>query len=279
MTKASWRDALQIHPLANVFPLLDDADLVSLGEDIKRNGLTSPIAIKIENGAPVLIDGRNRLDAMERVGLRVTIKKGRRGWNLTAEEQDDDLWDVVDLDLDNETVTVICGDTSEYIASVNIHRRHLTTESKRTLIAQLLKENPERSDRATAALVKVDGKTVAAVRRQEEDVRSIPHVEKRIDTKGRAQPANKQKATEAPLPKVPERIPPNEADVKAVNAVVPRPEAIGTIKQFAVFCRSNPPTVVASGVLPHEVTELQSDLALIEEWLSQFDLALAERGA
>jgi|SRR6516165_10501442 hypothetical protein len=53
---------------ANPFPLLGETDLVALGNDINRNGLTSPIAIQVKDGKPVLVDGRNRLEAMESSG-------------------------------------------------------------------------------------------------------------------------------------------------------------------------------------------------------------------
>ena len=86
---------------------------------------------------------------------------------------------------------LISGDPVEFITSANVHRRHLPAETKSDLIAKLLQENPERSDRATAKLVGVDRKTVGAVRRREEDVGNIPHVEKVIDTKGRRQPTTK----------------------------------------------------------------------------------------
>ncbi len=190
---SSWRDHVTIHPAAELFPLMSDAELLELGEDIKQNGLTSPIAIMVENGNAVLVDGRNRLDAIERVvGLRVYFELWDR-WQLSTYELINGEW-VTSTILDQRiraTLTVIDGDPVKYIASVNIHRRHLTAETKRELIAKLLKEHPERSDRATADLVQVDGKTVAAVRRELEDVRSIPHVEKRVDTKGRKQPASK----------------------------------------------------------------------------------------
>jgi hypothetical protein len=90
----SWRGSLPIHPDADVFPLLGEADLLALGQDIIRNGLTSPIAITLTKNMPVLIDGRNRLDAMELVGLRVTLERNNTGtWKLLAQEQlDDDRW-------------------------------------------------------------------------------------------------------------------------------------------------------------------------------------------
>ena len=50
--------------------------------------------------------------------------------------------------------------------SLNIHRRHLTGEQKRELIAKLLKAKPEASNRSIGAQIKVDDKTVASVRRE-----------------------------------------------------------------------------------------------------------------
>jgi hypothetical protein len=196
----SWRDAIKIHPATDLFPMLADDELVALGEDIKRNGLTSPIAVTAGAEA-TLVDGRNRLAALYIVGLRVRLERSNTGqWKLLAEEQlPDGRW--VGMPLTRQigtTVLVISDDPVEYITSVNIHRRHLTQETKRELIAKLLQENPRRSDRATAELVKVDHKTVAAVRRKEVDVGSIPHVAKRIDTKGRQQPTNKAKSTSKP---------------------------------------------------------------------------------
>jgi hypothetical protein len=55
-------------------------------------------------------------------------------------------------------------DPFAYVVSANVHRRHLTTEQKREVVAALLKSRPERSDRATAAIAKVSDKTVGDVR-------------------------------------------------------------------------------------------------------------------
>ena len=45
-----WRNNLSVHPAADLFPILNERDLVTLGEDIKRSGLSSPVAIRIEKG-------------------------------------------------------------------------------------------------------------------------------------------------------------------------------------------------------------------------------------
>jgi hypothetical protein len=82
-------------------------------------------------------------------------------------------------------------DLSAYVVSANLHRRHLTAEQKREFIGKLLAMDPERSDRGIAQQVKVDHKTVAAVRSDKEDRGEIPHTETRRDASGRAQPAHK----------------------------------------------------------------------------------------
>ena len=90
----SWRDTIRVHPAADLFPMMSDEELVALGEDIK-GGLINPIAIQVnDDGVPLLIDGSNRLDAMERIGWRVQIKKGEgrghrsRSWYLLVEDDD-----------------------------------------------------------------------------------------------------------------------------------------------------------------------------------------------
>jgi hypothetical protein len=90
-----------------------------------------------------------------------------------------------------------CDDPYGFATSMNVHRRHLSTEQKRDLITKLLKANPGRSDREIGRTVKADGKTVATVRQDLEARAEIPHVETRKDSKGRAQPARKPKAEPA----------------------------------------------------------------------------------
>jgi hypothetical protein len=63
----SWRDHLKIHPAAELFSLMSEPELRELGEDIKAKG-TIHHPIVLYQGE--LLDGRNRLDAMEMVGSR-----------------------------------------------------------------------------------------------------------------------------------------------------------------------------------------------------------------
>ena len=134
----SWRDHLKIHPAAELFPLMSEPELRELGEDIKAKG-TIHHPIVLYQGK--LLDGRNRLDAMEMVGFDFDLERGHAVHHL-----------------DRST------DPYEYVISANLHRRHLTSEQKRELIAKVLKAKPEASNAAVAKQVKADDKTVAKVR-------------------------------------------------------------------------------------------------------------------
>jgi hypothetical protein len=170
----SWRDVLPVHPAANLFPLLDPAALKELGEDIiKQKGLASPIVIaktKATNGGwhEQLLDGRNRLDAMELVGVPLTVK------------------DVKDCAVYIDTEQI---DPYAFVISANIHRRHLTAEQKRDLIAKLLKATPEKSDRQIADVVKASPTTVGKIRGEMEPTVQSGQL-KRVgkDGKARKQP-------------------------------------------------------------------------------------------
>src|SRR5262249_40995672 len=84
----SWRDVLKIQPAAEMFALMSRKDLKALGEDIKEHVLRSPVVLlgqklsekrsrtlaeQIANYDAVLLDGRNRLDAIELVGIEDDI--------------------------------------------------------------------------------------------------------------------------------------------------------------------------------------------------------------
>lgn len=60
----------EIHPLADLFPMLPDDDLDALAESIAEHGQREPITLDADGR---LIDGRNRLAACERAGVDPTF--------------------------------------------------------------------------------------------------------------------------------------------------------------------------------------------------------------
>jgi ParB-like chromosome segregation protein Spo0J len=81
-----WRDHLKVHPACDLFPLMSEDELKALGDDIKKNGLQKPIVLwalgcssswmgKQSVGGFFLLDGRNRLDAMELVGMETIMEE------------------------------------------------------------------------------------------------------------------------------------------------------------------------------------------------------------
>jgi hypothetical protein len=187
--RRSWRDDLSIHPAAELFPRMSPDELKALGEDILKKNLTSPIVLwRSDPKAPAqLIDGISRLDALELVAggpVIVGAPSVMAGKNFLA--------------LDKVIVLDKSVDPYAFVVSANVHRRHLSVEQKRELIAKLLEVQPEKSDRHIAKTVKADHKTVGTVRSEMEGRGEIPHVETRTDTKGRRQPARKKSGTKKP---------------------------------------------------------------------------------
>jgi hypothetical protein len=172
---------IPFHPLADIFPLMEGDEFDALVADIKANGLRE----KIDQYEGKIVEGRNRYRALQRLGIDPTADPTKyfrkalyvhtAGGEIAPHEQSND-----------ERVRA-------YIISKNIHRRHLTAEQRRALIAKLIKAQPEKSDRQVAKTAKVDHKTVAGVRSEIEGRGEIPHVETRTDTRGRKQPAKKKR--------------------------------------------------------------------------------------
>ena len=112
-TQLKWRDLYPIHPCADVFPMMSTEEIDALAADIKANGLREP-AIVWRN--PVdqrlyVLDGRNRLDALERNGVSVSTPSTIR----VAETQD-------------------IVNPAAFVISANIRRRHLTKKEQADLI-------------------------------------------------------------------------------------------------------------------------------------------------
>ena len=72
-TRPRWRDVYKIHPVADFFHLMSSSELKELADSISRLGLQSKVFAWLdESGQWWLLDGRNRLDAMEMTGCPET---------------------------------------------------------------------------------------------------------------------------------------------------------------------------------------------------------------
>jgi hypothetical protein len=182
--RSSWRDVLPIHPAAEKFPLMSPDELDALGEDIKANGLKSPIALLADDvsHALLMLDGRNRCDSMERAGISLVTSDGK-------------------FDFAAVRTTILFSretDPDAYVVSANIRRRHLDAETRQNILIDVIARSPTKSDRQLGRELGVDHKTVGSARAKGEDVGSIPHVEARTDTRGRKQPARKPPSKASP---------------------------------------------------------------------------------
>jgi hypothetical protein len=164
-TAKSWRDLYAVHPAAAFMPMMSDDELDELAKDIEANGLRQPLVFDSMGNAAQLVDGRNRAEALERLGRKLPwpgrSPVTRASWLKPHE------------------------DPVAYVMSANVRRRHLTREQKRDVIAELLKLAPERSDRQVAKDVGVDHKTVGNVRRQGEATGEIPQSTERVGADGK----------------------------------------------------------------------------------------------
>lgn len=115
-----WRDTFKVHPAADLFPMMADAELDALGADIKANGLKYPVVCAITCSAKgeiqsmALIDGRNRMEAAERAGVPLMLTQCQSQVRL--------------VEIDDP----VC-----LISSLNVQRRHLTQAQRADLIIRL----------------------------------------------------------------------------------------------------------------------------------------------
>lgn len=138
---------------------MEGAELAALVSDITANGLIEPITVL--DG--MILDGRNRYHAC-----------------IAAQVE--------------PAFTPFSGDDpAAYVVSANLHRRHLSQEQKRDLIANLVKAQPEKSDRQIAKAAKVDHKTVGAARSALEATGEIPQLRETTGADGKSRKRTKRK--------------------------------------------------------------------------------------
>jgi ParB-like chromosome segregation protein Spo0J len=142
---------LEFHPLAETFPLMEGEDFKTLKHDIRDNGQREPIVLYQDK----ILDGRNRYLAC------------------------------IDLGLEPQTKLFTDSDPLRFVISMNIHRRHLSPDQRRNIIAKLLKTDPTKSNRQIAQEAKADHKTVGAERERLQSSGEIPQLETTTGADGR----------------------------------------------------------------------------------------------
>ena len=149
---------LEPHPLSKLFPPISPEDFDKLAADIKLNGLHQ--AIVLYQGK--ILDGNNRHRACELVRIAPKF----------ADFNGDD------------------AQARNYVISANIHRRHLSPDQRREIIATLLKADPNQSNRQIADAAKASHVTVGAVRAELEATGQIDQLEKTTGADGKKRKRN-----------------------------------------------------------------------------------------
>jgi ParB-like chromosome segregation protein Spo0J len=246
-------------PFEELLPPLAADELGELREDIRARGMLQDIVVHETDDLGVweVLDGANRVRICKELGLEEP-PKFRPVRNLTLEEK------------------------RQLALDLNLHRRHLTREQKRELVARLLVAESEKSDRAIATTVGVDHKTVAVVRAEKEAGGEIPHQKKRTGRDGKKQ--EKRTAKPAPL-KIHRPI----ADTETAPAEVSEEDGVS----YAIDSANDRPpgTVQGKGIrIAHEAINLLQDiprkdplrfrgLQLVQDWIANNESEPALAGA
>ena len=185
---------LPFHPLADMFPPMTEAEFSDLVADIDKHGLRQEIDV----WQGQVLEGCHRAKACEQLGIEPRYRERR------------------------------FSDESEaraYVISQNIHRRHLTVEQKRYVIAALLKADPTASNRKIAETAKVDKNTVANQRKKMETTGEIHQLKKTVGKDNKPRTTKPRRASEPRPTKTTVRVDADSepkcsrlADVSTLNA-------------------------------------------------------------
>jgi hypothetical protein len=110
-----------------------------------------------DTGELSLLDGKTRLDAIEREGFILTL--------------DDEGGPLADFGNGPESIYLVVDtdDPVAFVESANLHRRHMTGAQKRQVIAHFLKTYPEKTARQIAKEIGSTHPTIAKFRREMRD--------------------------------------------------------------------------------------------------------------
>lgn len=102
-----------VHPYADKFPMLPQAELEELAQSIRESGLRQPIVVTVDG---LILDGRNRFQACRMAGV------------------------------EPESVVYEGSDLAEYVLDANITRRNMTTSQRAMATALVLEADGRRTN-------------------------------------------------------------------------------------------------------------------------------------
>jgi hypothetical protein len=114
--KPSWRDVLEVHPCAAVFPEATPEEMRALKKSIRESSLREGVILWDIGPKTYLLDGRSRLDALEQIGRNVLID-GKLNKDYIKDQLDS-----------MSTITA-----AQLVIAENIRRRHLTPKQRADL--------------------------------------------------------------------------------------------------------------------------------------------------
>ncbi|WP_157225316.1 MULTISPECIES: ParB/RepB/Spo0J family partition protein [Gordonia] len=139
-------------------PPLTADERAELEESIRINGVQVPILVSTDG---TIVDGHHRDEIARKYNLhcpRTVSDKGEQELRGLA-------------------------------FSLNLHRRHLTREQKRQIVAESIKADPHLSDREHAKRTGASPSTAGAVRRDLEESGQVSNLDSRVSGDGRVRPA------------------------------------------------------------------------------------------
>jgi hypothetical protein len=171
----SWREFIKVDPAAETQRPLNEGERRGLEGDLKRDGLREPVVLRVleEGGEPRLLDGRHRLDLLEKLGIEVVDAGGK----LIAPHR----------------IVIIADDADavSQVLSLNFYRRHLDIKECRALVKAMLKNQPEKSDRLIGRILDLSHPTIAKDRKELEAAGEVVKISTSTDWRGRKQPARR----------------------------------------------------------------------------------------
>jgi transposase len=174
--RPSWREVIPIHEAANLFPLMDKEELQKLADDIRKNGLQEPIVLWAEEFdrkfQRYVLDGRNRLDAMELID-RLTVDKhglteinGLKWKEVYGREAVTSVLLFGRSPSKGSTQIEPAVDPLTYVISANIRRRQLAPNQIAEIMQEVEKRRPGLSTRDMAKMLNTSHSTVVRLRKQ-----------------------------------------------------------------------------------------------------------------